>query len=150
MTTPGWYPDGQGNTRWWDGRQWTQQIQPSQASPPPPPPYVPPLPAGHRSRSKRSAAPWIVLGVAVIALVVAIAAIVGVSSHKKKPAAAPTLATQSSYTPIFSSEPAAAPDLRPADFKIAIKIKEQQCFGDAGCDIDVDPAVVVGSGRSGL
>lgn len=23
----GWYPDGDGNLRWWDGGQWTEQIQ---------------------------------------------------------------------------------------------------------------------------
>jgi hypothetical protein len=24
---PGWYPDGQGGTRWWDGQRWTEQAQ---------------------------------------------------------------------------------------------------------------------------
>ena len=24
---PGWYPDGSGATRYWDGTQWTQQTQ---------------------------------------------------------------------------------------------------------------------------
>ena len=23
---PGWYPDGQGAQRWWDGRQWTEHV----------------------------------------------------------------------------------------------------------------------------
>ncbi|WP_181407491.1 DUF2510 domain-containing protein [Nocardioides sambongensis] len=27
-TPPGWYPDGQGNQRWWDGTQWTDHTQP--------------------------------------------------------------------------------------------------------------------------
>lgn len=35
---PGWYPDAQGTTRWWDGYRWTAAVQPV---PPPPPPRVP-------------------------------------------------------------------------------------------------------------
>lgn len=27
---PGWYPDGSGATRWWDGVQWTQHVQQAQ------------------------------------------------------------------------------------------------------------------------
>lgn len=39
MTTPnaGWYDDGSGRQRWWDGSQWTDQYQPS-ATPAPPTP----------------------------------------------------------------------------------------------------------------
>lgn len=29
----GWYPDGQGATRWWDGQQWTEETQASPTSP---------------------------------------------------------------------------------------------------------------------
>ncbi|MDR6572334.1 hypothetical protein J2X60_000970 [Curtobacterium sp. 320] len=32
----GWYPDGQGTTRWWDGAQWTEQTQAAQAATPAP------------------------------------------------------------------------------------------------------------------
>lgn len=45
---PGWYPDGQGGQRWWDGTQWTEHTQPP-ASPEPPAapeaPATPPPPA---------------------------------------------------------------------------------------------------------
>ncbi len=27
MTTPGWYDDGSGTQRWWDGQRWTEQTQ---------------------------------------------------------------------------------------------------------------------------
>ena len=27
-TPPGWYPDGQGGQRWWDGNQWTEHTLP--------------------------------------------------------------------------------------------------------------------------
>lgn len=37
-TPPGWYPDMQGTTRWWDGRQWTDQTQ---AQPPAAAPTAP-------------------------------------------------------------------------------------------------------------
>lgn len=26
-TTPGWYDDGSGTQRWWDGQRWTEQTQ---------------------------------------------------------------------------------------------------------------------------
>jgi hypothetical protein len=32
-TPPGWYPDGQGGQRWWDGNQWTEHTQPPQGGP---------------------------------------------------------------------------------------------------------------------
>ncbi|CAN5474577.1 hypothetical protein BH11ACT8_BH11ACT8_25100 [soil metagenome] len=35
---PGWYPDAQGNQRWWDGARWTEHQQPA----PPPAPAQPP------------------------------------------------------------------------------------------------------------
>lgn len=28
-TQAGWYDDGSGTMRWWDGQQWTDQVQPS-------------------------------------------------------------------------------------------------------------------------
>jgi hypothetical protein len=38
-TPAGWYPDpsGSGRQRWWDGHQWTDQLQPPSGGPPPPP-----------------------------------------------------------------------------------------------------------------
>ena len=41
-TPAGWYPDGQGGERWWDGNQWTDQTRPLTAPPEPPPPPTPP------------------------------------------------------------------------------------------------------------
>jgi TM2 domain-containing membrane protein YozV len=43
---PGWYPDGQGNQRWYDGNQWTENVQPggAQAAPAPQPMYAQPAP----------------------------------------------------------------------------------------------------------
>jgi hypothetical protein len=28
QTPPGWYPDGRGAVRWWDGNRWTGHVQP--------------------------------------------------------------------------------------------------------------------------
>lgn len=45
-TPPGWYPDGQGGQRWWDGTQWTEHTQPAQGAAPevPQTPQAPQLP----------------------------------------------------------------------------------------------------------
>jgi hypothetical protein len=32
-TAPGWYPDGSGGQRWWDGRGWTDHVAPGAAAP---------------------------------------------------------------------------------------------------------------------
>jgi hypothetical protein len=44
---PGWYPDAQGVTRYWDGTQWTEHTQPGQPQAPqqPQPPGYPAPPA---------------------------------------------------------------------------------------------------------
>jgi hypothetical protein len=49
----GWYPDGQGGQRWWDGTRWTEHTQPAQGAAPaapaapaePTPPATPAAPA---------------------------------------------------------------------------------------------------------
>lgn len=33
-TPAGWYPDGSGATRWWDGAQWTAHVQPADSAAP--------------------------------------------------------------------------------------------------------------------
>lgn len=38
MTAPGWYDDGTGRQRWWDGSQWTDSYAPGQPAGTPPPP----------------------------------------------------------------------------------------------------------------
>ncbi len=44
-TPPGWYPDGQGGQRWWDGTQWTEHTQPPAAPAAPSAPAAPAAPA---------------------------------------------------------------------------------------------------------
>lgn len=61
---PGFYPDGQGASRYWDGAKWTEQLQSTPAST-----------AGDRSPASRSGRPWfkkkrIVIPAALAALLV--------------------------------------------------------------------------------
>ncbi|SDO31855.1 Protein of unknown function [Microbacterium sp. ru370.1] len=95
--TPGWYPDTEipGRLRWWDGRQWTNDVAPL---PPAPTVTTPPPPATRReARSRLSRVPtwgWIVAGlvllvalwllapfVAMVALVVLITGIVALARN---------------------------------------------------------------------
>ena len=42
-TAAGWYDDGSGRQRWWDGTQWTDHYETDQTAPTPPPGYAPPV-----------------------------------------------------------------------------------------------------------
>jgi hypothetical protein len=77
MPPPGWYPDGLGNMRWWDGAQWAavEPLVADLAS------TDPPL----RSPRKRRVWPWAVLG--VVGLVMIAAALAGPSAKTKSTAA---------------------------------------------------------------
>ncbi|THI95841.1 DUF2510 domain-containing protein, partial [Nocardioides sp.] len=49
---PGWYPDGEGHQRWFDGNGWTDHVQPaptddSTAAVPPPAPGAAELPQAY-------------------------------------------------------------------------------------------------------
>lgn len=60
MTTPaGWYDDGSGRLRWWDGQQWTEHFRDPVAAPAPvtPPPYGDPNAAGGTGYGTPGA-PW--------------------------------------------------------------------------------------------
>lgn len=65
-TPPGWYDDGHGALRWWDGAQWTAQAQALPAVPPQPP-----------TRSKLWIL-WVVLGVVGVGIIVGAVILVSV------------------------------------------------------------------------
>ncbi len=63
-TPPGWYDDGQGAQRWWDGTQWTEHTQPAPGAPETPaetpaatPPAEPPKPGVHDDITRFGTAP---------------------------------------------------------------------------------------------
>lgn len=74
-TPPGWYDDGHGAQRWWDGVRWTENVQPTAA---PADPVVtlrdaaaPAYPAAPPPRQKSNLwIVWVVIGVLVLGLVI--------------------------------------------------------------------------------
>jgi hypothetical protein len=77
---PGWYPDGQGNTRWWDGAQWTAMDQAAAGSAAMAPSVRPP--------GKRPVWPWAVIGVlGLVGIVMVVTAVAGPSTKSKNTAA---------------------------------------------------------------
>lgn len=65
-TPAGWYDDGSGNQRYWDGQQWTEHTGSAQASP-----AVPLIAAEATATSKPHVLAWIALGVAVLGFIFA-------------------------------------------------------------------------------
>lgn len=56
-TPPGWYDDGRGALRWWDGRQWTEHVQIPDPEPPTPGGEIVP-PAPTRESAAEGADGW--------------------------------------------------------------------------------------------
>ena len=77
-TSPGWYDDGHGATRWWDGERWTEHVS---SGPGPEAPATTTLTAGpapgseppEPSRRSRMWILWVVIGVVAIGLLTALA-----------------------------------------------------------------------------
>ena len=93
-TPPGWYPDGQGATRYWDGTHWAADagapIEPPPVYAPPPQSYSAPVAATHHaSTSSRRRMPWwqpVGLGVLILIGGVGIGAAAGNKTAKAAPA----------------------------------------------------------------
>jgi hypothetical protein len=90
VTQPGWYPDGQGNTRYWDGSRWADSpqtaTQPAVAAEPETPYQAPPAysPQPTRRRSSGRMPLWqpIVFGLLILLGGVGLGAAAGKSSTK--------------------------------------------------------------------
>lgn len=67
-TPPGWYDDGHGAQRWWDGAQWTEHTQAPDAAAAPLAPVAPEAAATAAPRSRLWIV-WTVLGIVVAAFV---------------------------------------------------------------------------------
>ena len=142
MTTasPGWYDDGHGAIRWWDGANWTDHVaeqagdrsaeQPTAVTVPlypgaqspaaPVPPFIPPdghaapYPSHRHDAFAEPAEPstsrmwvvWVILGVVVVGVVVALALLT--------PILLAGFATGSSPSPAPSTPPSTAPSSAPS------------------------------------
>lgn len=91
-TPPGWYPDGQGNTRWWDGSAWTESVQQGGVSP-----DGPATPTANDEAKK----PWykkkILWVVAAVLIIIIAAGAGGGSDDDSEPAASQTTAAEQSH-----------------------------------------------------
>lgn len=126
-TTPaGWYPDGTGGQRWWDGAQWTEHHQPA-----PTPDAVPApsgVPEGRRKRSPLVLAGIIAAGIVGIGILVG-AVLVTISALQ------PAAPTQDQAEAPTTAEPAptfeATPSPEPTDdsgSEIGDAIAEREAF----------------------
>jgi hypothetical protein len=96
MTAPGWYPDGQGAQRYWDGQAWTESTMPmASVQPSTPAPTAPRLP----NTRPWWRATWALIAAGLV-VGIAIGAAAGASSNKTKKVAVPgpTVSTTTTET----------------------------------------------------
>lgn len=130
MSTPqGWYDDGRGNQRWWDGVQWTSHTATSSAAPaqPSPIPQTTPAPKG----GNRLALTLVVVGLAVVGLIVSVTIMVtNLTREPSTPPVAEPSSTSQPETP--SEEPSAPSSTRMPVEEIATKMRELFLSGGLG------------------
>lgn len=97
---PGWYDDGKGNVRWWDGAAWTEQVKVPDA--PPAQPAAPDSPAGKAdgtaaapAKRGRGCAAIGCGGLALIVLIVGIVSVLGLASGGGKGSSTLDMSTSS-------------------------------------------------------
>lgn len=135
-TPPGWYPDNQGNQRYWDGSAWTEHVQaanpggPKAANPPlsqpPTHPQVPGDPKAYAEAAKASR-PWYKkkrwwLAIAIIVLIAG-SALGGGGGADDSPAASETNRTSDSGSKDDAKAKAAEVKAKDAAAKAAAKAK---------------------------
>ncbi|WP_375385718.1 DUF2510 domain-containing protein [uncultured Microbacterium sp.] len=132
-TPPGWYDDGHGTLRWWDGAQWSAYVHTPDAPDavaPAAAPAVAPVAVAHSAVVERRTSKlwivWVVLGVVVLGLVVLaailIALFIGIFSQ-----------AVSSGTPGGTSTSAPAGSADEQDAVAAVKMYDQ-AWANADCD----------------
>lgn len=108
MPPAGWYPDDQGETRWWDGANWGELapwVAPSVPVGPPAPP-----------KRTRRAWPWVTLGVVGVAMIAA--ALAGPAAKTKNTSASGSTSgvTAAAVSPVV---PSSATSTTPIDSQAA-------------------------------
>jgi hypothetical protein len=154
MSAPaGWHPQEDGQERFWDGSQWTEQYRPPGNN------HEAMAASGRTAKAGMAKfKPWMgYVGAGLAGLLIGIP--LGASDNNNDATAAaglvsaPTVTVRSTTTstPEATEEPAAAqaPDvataaLSPKDFKIRVKVLTKKCFGSAGCNVTyrIDPEYV--------
>ncbi len=100
MTAPGWYPDGQGNTRYWNGQGWAEDAAPAateQMPPYSPPPPVPVGAPGHRVEGRKMPL-WQPIGLGVLILLGGIGIGAAAGKGATKTVAGPTTTATATAT----------------------------------------------------
>ncbi len=70
-TPPGWYDDGHGANRWWDGTRWTEHVSGTDAAPPAPAaPVAPAAAAAPGPKRSNLWIVWVVVGAVVLVLLI--------------------------------------------------------------------------------
>lgn len=120
-TPPGWYDDGSGTRRWWDGTAWTEHTQPGLPPPPTQPPYG--APAGATAygaptppRKGKGLLIGALAGVAalVVALVVVLVLVLGDDDDTDRASDDPTTETTASSPAAPTSSATETPTEEPS------------------------------------
>src|SRR6478735_6899106 len=89
----GWYPDGTGQVRYWDGAAWTEHVQPAQPEVPAPAPAAPAAPVAEEPFYKKPAALAVIGAVLLLVIGGAAFALIGGSDDDSPAVASPGVGT---------------------------------------------------------
>lgn len=122
-------------------------VTPGYDSPPPQGDWTPPKKTGR-------AIPWLI-GVLGVLLIVVFGLVVALANGSGKPTAGASQASPPlpqdpcgggicATTPISAAAPPDSYQPKVSDFKLTPKITDKQCFGSAGCNVDLEVKVAYG------
>lgn len=137
MSTPGWYPQPDGNERYYDGSNWTEHVRAAQGASQAPSPMAPQAP----EKKKGGALKWI--AIIVGGLILLCCAGVAISMGGDDSSSDTSTTTESSETSETSKAAAASPSGSKSASKSPSSSKAAPSPAPAGADVKVTAGAII-------
>lgn len=143
MSTPGWYPQPDGNERYYDGTNWTEQVRAAQGAPQPPGPMAPQAP----EKKKGGAMKWIAIIVGGLILLCCAGAALSMGGDDDASSDISTTESSDDTETAEASETSKAAAAKPSASKSASKspsaTKKPAPAAPAGADVKVTAGAII-------